>query len=108
MKIYTKGTVAHLYGDLTHSGATHSIVNTLAASLQKIESVGDKSLRIDCTKVISADFSGLQLLYVWMQCARHRGVEPRLVNLSNALQQAIQSMGIGHCFSGFNATLVAA
>ncbi|MDD2735921.1 MAG: STAS domain-containing protein [Desulfuromonadaceae bacterium] len=108
MKIHSKSTVAHLYGDLNHSGATHNIVNTLAASLQKIESVGDKSLHIDCTKIISADFSGLQLLYVWMQCARHRGVEPRLVNLSNSLQQAMQSMGISHCFSGFNVSLVAA
>jgi anti-anti-sigma regulatory factor len=94
--------VTYLHGNLNHIGVTNIITNSLAASLQKAESVGEKNLRIDCRKIISADFSGLQLLYVWMQCARHRGVEPKLVNLSNGLQQSLQNMGIGHCFSQFN------
>jgi anti-anti-sigma regulatory factor len=99
MTICIKGTVAHLYGDLTHSGVTRNIINSLAVTLRKIESVGEKNIRIDCGKVHSADFSGLQLLYVWMQCARFLGVEPVLVNLSDTLRQTIQAMGLVHCFT---------
>ena len=69
MKIHTKGTIAHLHGDLTHSGVTYNIVTTLAASLEKLGSGGEKSFHLECGKVLSADVSGLQLLYVWIQCA---------------------------------------
>lgn len=98
MKIITKGTVAHLQGDLTHSGVTRNIINSLAVSLQKIISVGEKSIRIDCGRIRSADISGLQLLYVWMHCARFRGVEPELVNLPDTLQKTMHRMGLEHCF----------
>ncbi len=103
MNFFTKGTVAHLQGDLTHSGVTDNIISTLAVSLQKIESIGEKNIRIDCGRVRAADFSGLQLLYVWMQCVRFRGVEPELVNLSDSLQQTMRGMGLGHCFTGSHA-----
>jgi len=102
MKICTEGTVAHLQGDLTHSGVTHNIINLLAASLQKIVSGGDRYIHIDCERVRTADVSGLQLLYVWMQCARFRGVEPALVNLSDSLRQSMQRMGFDLCFTCFS------
>jgi len=100
MKIVTKDMVTHLHGDLTHSGVTHSIITLLAASLQRMTAGGRKNIRIDCGRVRTADTSGLQLLYVWMQCARFRGVEPELVNLPDSLQQTMQRMGLGHCFAG--------
>jgi len=99
MAIYSEDTVAHLQGDLTHSGVTHSIVSSLAVSLQQIVSGSEKKIRIDCGNVRVANSSGLQLLYVWMQCARFRGVEPELINLPDSLQHALQGMGIGHCFA---------
>jgi len=100
MNIYTKGSIAHLQGDLTHSGVTDNIINSLSVSLQQVASGGEKNFHIDCRKIGTADRRGLQLLYVWMQCARFRGVEPVLVNLSDTLQQSIQRMGLGHCFTG--------
>jgi anti-anti-sigma factor len=99
MTIKMEGPVAHLQGDLTHSGVTHNIINSLAVTLQKIVPERGKNFRIDCTKISAADSSGLQLLYVWMQCARFRGVEPVLVNLSASLQMTLHSMGLGHCFT---------
>jgi anti-anti-sigma regulatory factor len=99
MNIYTEGDVAHLQGDLTHSGVTDNIIHSLAASLQKVTSGGKKNIHIDCRMIGSADTSGLQLLYVWMQCARFRGVEPKLINLSVSLRQTMQGMGLGHCFT---------
>jgi anti-anti-sigma regulatory factor len=102
MEICTEGPVAHLQGDLTHSGVTDNIINLLAGSLQKIVSGGDKSIRIDCEKIHTADISGLQLLYVWMQSARIRGVEAQLINLSDSMRQSMQRMGFEHCFSGIS------
>jgi ABC-type transporter Mla MlaB component len=100
MNMNSTGTVAYLYGDLTHSGATDNISTSLAISLQKIESKGGKNIRIDCGKIRSADISGLQLLYVWMHCARFRGVEPELFNLPDCLEQTMRKMGLRHCFDG--------
>jgi len=100
MAIASKDTVAHLQGDLTHLGVTHNIINTLAVTLQEIVSGGDKNIRIDCKGIRTADISGLQLLYVWMQSVRFRGVEPELVNMSNNLLQTFEKMGFGCCFTG--------
>ena len=100
MKFYSEGTVAYLQGNLTHSGVTDSIANLLAVSLQKIESTGEKSIRIDCSEVNCADVSGLKLLQVWMNCARYRGVEPELVNLPDNLQQIMQIVGLQDCLDG--------
>lgn len=98
MNMYTKGTVAHLQGDLTLSGVTDNIINSLSVSLQRVASGGGKNFRIDCGKIYTADIRGLQLLHVWMQCARFRGVEPELVNLSGNLQKFMQKTGLGHSF----------
>lgn len=93
-----KGSVAHLQGDLTYFGMTHSCIDSLADSLLQIESGGEKNVRIDCGGIRAADMSGLQLLYVWMQCARFRGVEPELINLSDSLRKDMQRTGLGHFF----------
>ena len=98
MACSSEGTVAHLQGDLTHSGVSSSIINSLAISLHQIASGGEKSFRIDCRKVHAVDLSGLQLLYVWMQCARIRGIEPELVNVPVRLQNGMMRTGLGHCF----------
>jgi ABC-type transporter Mla MlaB component len=100
MATKTKDFVARLQGDLTHSGVTHNIINSLAVTLQKIVSGGDTCIRIDCKGICAADISGLQLLYIWMQSARFRGVEPELVNMSDKLLQSFEKMGFGCCFTG--------
>ena len=99
MAIYSEGTVAHLQGDLTHAGVTHTIVNSLGSLLNRIASGGEKNFRIDCKRIRTIDISGLQLLYVWMQCARFRGVEPELINIPDSLHQTIKKMELGHCFA---------
>ena len=98
MKLCMQGPVAHLQGDLTCAGMTSNGIESLSESLHQIESVGGKNLRIDCGKILSADFSGLQLLYVWMQCARIRGMESELVNLPTILHAALQRIGLWNCF----------
>jgi anti-anti-sigma regulatory factor len=67
-----------------------------------MESGGIKKIRVDCGSVRVADLSGLQLLDVWMRCARIRGVEPELVNLPDSLRQSMQRMGYRYCFTETN------
>jgi ABC-type transporter Mla MlaB component len=92
MKFCSEGTVAYLQGNLIHSGVTQNIINSLAVFLQEIASGGGKKICIDCKKVLVSDISGMQLLYVWMECARFRGMEPELVNLPDTLQQAMRKL----------------
>ncbi len=102
MAIRLKGTIAHLQGDLTHSGVTQNIINTLAVTLRKTELLVVKNIRIDCKKIKSLDVGGLQLLYVWMQCARFRGVQTELCNMPDNLQRDMKNMGLDQCFTGNN------
>ena len=96
MTIRVAGTEAHLEGDWTlNSAAQH--IDILALSLQQLEIGRGKNLSIDCRKVNKTDVSGLQLLNVWMECARIRGVEPTLINVPEKLRNAMQGL-IGHCF----------
>jgi ABC-type transporter Mla MlaB component len=98
VKIYKEETVAHLKGDLTQDGVIYDIINLLSVSLQRIVSGGDHKIRIDCDKIRKADIKGLQLLFLWMQSAKSRGVEPELINLSRNLRQSMKKMGFDFCF----------
>jgi len=99
MEFCTEGTVAHLQGDLTHSGVTDNIINLLAVSLQKIVSIGDNKIRIDCKRILKSDIKGLQMFHVWMQSARSKGVEPVLINQSYSLRLAMERMWFTYCFT---------
>jgi len=74
MNICMNGTAGRLQGELTQSGVTDSCIESLTDSLQQLASRGETKMRIDCNRIGKADLSGLRLLYVWMQCARLRGV----------------------------------
>jgi len=100
MRMYSQGNVEFLRGDLTRSGIGLNVINSLSHSLDKVSFRRDNRIRIDCGGVHTADMSGLQLLYVWLQCAKLRGVESELVNLSDSLQNTIHAMGLEHCFAG--------
>lgn len=88
MTIRMIGDRAHLEGDWTLSGASRHI-DSLTLSLQQLEAGTVKTLLIDCRRVSKTDASGLQLLHVWMECVRLRGVEPTLVNMPENIQQAL-------------------
>ena len=103
MRICLEGNIAYLQGDWILSGMTSNSIDSLSDSLRQIESGGGTDIRIDCGRVSSVDLSGLQLLDVWMQCAKFRGLEPELVNLPDSLQPALQKMGLRHSFTNRNA-----
>jgi anti-anti-sigma regulatory factor len=98
MKVFMEVTVAHFEGELTQSGVLFNIINFLAGTLQKIVTGGYKKIRIDCKMIHKADIKGLQMLYLWMQSTRSRGVEPELINMSRNLRQDMKEMGFDSYF----------
>jgi ABC-type transporter Mla MlaB component len=82
------GTEARLEGDWTLTGVTRNI-DALAHSLQQLKP-DCKKILINCGHMKGADICGLQLLNVWLQCVRHRGVEPVLVNVPEKLEHSMQ------------------
>jgi len=71
------------------------------STLHKLSSGLEKLYRIDCSEINSVDMTGLQLLYVWMQCISLRGLKPELINLPEGMQQTIKRLGLEKCFSDF-------
>ena len=92
MMIRMEGTDVILTGDWNISGVVGQ-VDTLSNILQQVDASGHKTLKVDCGEIKSVDYNGLQLLKVWLQCARFRGLEPKLVNLSQSMQRIMQVTG---------------
>jgi len=88
----------HLSGDWTIAGVANQ-VDSLSRSLQKLESARNKRIQIDCGRIESIDMSGLQLLHVWMELVKMGGIKTRLVNLPDSMQQSINRLGLGQCFT---------
>ena len=83
----------NLSGDWTISGVVKQL-DSLSHALQNLESRGNKKLLVDCGNINSIDMTGLQLLHVWMECARIRGVKPQLINLPVDMRHMIQPLGL--------------
>lgn len=88
------GSTAHLVGDWSVSGVTQHNLETLSAALQRIEPTGARRLQIDCRRMHALDATGQQILKVWVQCVKLRGVEPELVIPTNNLQQSFRNLGV--------------
>ncbi len=98
MSVRVEGAVAHLEGDWTMTGVVYNM-DLLAFSLNQLESEGKRCLWINCSQVEMADTSGLQLLDTWVGCARLRGIEPKLVNVTDGMLRSINELGFSHLFS---------
>lgn len=93
MAIRMEDSEAHLAGDWTESGITENL-DSLILLLEQSEAQGVRHLCIDCRRLDGTDTGCLQLLNVWMMCARLRGVEPRLINVNDGMQLAIRKFGL--------------
>ncbi|HEX9023233.1 MAG TPA: hypothetical protein VF799_05275 [Geobacteraceae bacterium] len=91
MTVHMAGGEAHLVGDWTLSGLTGNI-DSLTLSLHQLELGRGKNLQINCGQLRKADRCGLELLNVWIQCARLRGAEPVLVNVPESLSQTMHAL----------------
>lgn len=102
MAIRMEGNDVFLVGDWSISGIIGHI-DRLSDILQQFNNLGNKDLRVDCGQINSIDFNGLQILKVWLQCARFRGLEPKMVNLPEGMQRIMLVTGFatsdtGICF----------
>ena len=106
MSIRVTDTEARLEGDWTLTGVTRNL-DSLANSLQQFEPGSNRKLNIDCGQMEKTDISGLQLLNVWLQCIKLRGVEPILVNVPEKLRYIMQQLNLNkylpESFLGVNA-----
>ena len=98
MTVRLAGTEAHLEGDWTMTGVAENL-ESLVDSLNRIEAVGEKQLLINCRQIHETDTSGLQLLNVWVECARLRGIKPKFVHVTDGMHQAISKLGFSSSFS---------
>lgn len=87
-----------LSGDWTITGVVNQ-VDSLSSSLEKLVSERKKRCDIDCGQIKTIDMSGLQLIHIWMECAKMHGVQAQLVNLPEGMQQAIQRLGLQRSFT---------
>jgi ABC-type transporter Mla MlaB component len=100
MALYTHETGINLSGHWNLSGLVHQIESL--SDVHQLEPHPGRLYRIDCSEIRSVDMSGLQLLFVWIQCIRMRGVKPELINLPDGMQQTIKTLGLENCFSDFS------
>ena len=101
MAICMEGSDVFLTGDWNMAGVVGHI-DSLSNVLQKIDERGCKTLKVDCGQIKTVDVNGLQLLKVWLQCARFRGMEPKLVNLSEGLQRIMLVTGFAPSDAGLH------
>jgi len=98
MKTEVSDTRHQLSGDWTIAGVMNQI-DSLSHYLQELASACKKRIHIDCERIEAIDMSGLQLLHVWMECVRMRGMEAQLLNLTDSMRQTIERLRLGHCFT---------
>jgi anti-anti-sigma regulatory factor len=98
MPVRMSGAVAHLEGDWTITGVADNI-DSMVQTLNQIELEGKNNFLINCSQIDETDISGLQLLNVWVECARMRGIEPKLVSVTDGVLRAINGYGFSHLFS---------
>jgi len=105
MRINMSGATAHLEGDWTLAGVTQNNINSLAVALEQIKPNKSRKLQIDCRNVITFDKTGQELLNVWVQCAKNRGVEPELIIPPNNFRYSFKSLGFRCRYTSRNMAL---
>lgn len=102
MVSYDGGTRVTLWGNWKLSSVIRQIESLSA--LRLLESGRPERYSIDCARIGRIDREGLQVLHVWMQCVRLRGLKPELINLPAGMLESIKRLGLERCFSDFFTT----
>lgn len=87
-----------LIGDWTIEGVGQQLhqLNDLPICNGAIDS--GSTVAIDCAGIERIDMSGLQLLYVWIQCIRLRGFQPSLCNIPEKMMSSLACLGMADNF----------
>lgn len=88
-----------LSGDWTLNGVTRQAHSLLEISTTVVRSEAlETPFLIDCSGIEEIDTSGLQLLYVWIQCLQIKGIQPSLTNISHDMQAKVRQIGFSKIF----------
>ncbi len=88
-----------LSGDWTLNGVTRQAHSLLEISTSVVKGdLLETPFLIDCSGIEEIDTSGLQLLYVWMQCLQIKGIQPSLTNISHDMQAKVRQVGFNKIF----------
>ena len=100
MKTEHAAVATNLSGDWTMNGISSQVQLLMAISRGAGEGISQTSrLVVDCSGIKQIDMSGLQLLYVWVQCLQIKGLRAELVNLSDCMRSSVEKVGL-HQFLG--------
>ena len=101
---YEGGARVTLWGHWNLSSVIRQIESLSA--LQPLESGRAEHYSVDCAGIGSIDREGLQVLHVWIQCVRLRGLKPELSNLPEGMLESIKRQGLESCFLDYFAVSV--
>lgn len=84
---HVKETWIKLSGHPSLAGIAHQMESIF--TLHEQEHDKEKHYQIDCCKMRYVNRGILQFIYVWMQCAGMRGINAKLVNLTDEMRHAL-------------------
>ena len=88
----------YLSGDWTILGVADQM-DLLRLSLQKLDPTKKKRIHVDCRKIEAIDMSGLQLIHVWLELVKRRGMEAQLHNLPDHMHHNFHLLRLGQCLT---------
>ena len=107
MKTEHAGVATNLSGDWTMNGISHQVQSLMAISSGVGGGVAQTGkLVVDCSGIKEIDISGLQLLYVWLQCLKIKGLRAELVNFSDGMRSTVQKVGLHKFFEPSQHTVI--
>jgi len=90
------GTVVHL--ERCCDGEAKGGLATMLQALDRMKATGETCLRINCRHIAATDVHTLNFLLDLFECARLRGIEPKLVDLADDIKSVFYALGPRHCF----------
>ncbi|MCE1226827.1 MAG: STAS domain-containing protein [Geobacteraceae bacterium] len=101
MNVEQTGIATNLSGDWTMNGIPRQVQSLMEIS-NGVGGVIPQSSRlvVDCSGIQDIDISGLQLLYVWVQCLQIKGLRAELVNLSDSMRSTVRRVGLHTLLNG--------
>lgn len=99
MKTESATVATSLSGDWTMNGITGQVNYLMSISGEVAGNrINCSRFVVDCSGINQIDMSGLQLLYVWLQCLQLKGMHAELVNFSDDIRATVQQVGLHKMF----------
>ncbi|MDD5286184.1 MAG: STAS domain-containing protein [Desulfuromonadaceae bacterium] len=98
MTVTKSSATSYLNGNWTIAGIVQQVPRLPELKLN--DNRTDSTIAIDCSGIEEIDMNGFELLHVWLNCIKLRGLRAELVNMSDSMRDAQKRMGIKQPFEG--------